>query len=346
MNAPTPVHQDAVERILSRGLAHYWFPVCPASWVKDRPISLRRLGRKLVLWRDATGVVRALEDHCPHRGAALSMGEVLGDRIACAYHGVQVRCDGVVTRVPGSPGCKLEGSRATRVYPAQEAQGAIFVYNSAEPHCDNPPPLVLPEQLTSPEWSSFLCYVEWGCDYRYVMENVIDPMHGAYLHRQSHSMAEGEFSADFQIRDTDTGFVFEKKGQRNINFDWTEWVDTGIHLMRLEIPYPKTGGPGGNFTIIGGYVPITDRAAGSFFWRCRKVSGWQRSAWRFLYRNRLEARHFHVLEQDRVAMENMEPDANQREHLYQHDLGIVRLRRTLRVLAQKQLETEAGGPST
>ena len=71
--------------------------------------------------------------------------------------------------------------------PAAEAQGAIFVYNAAEPHCDDPPPLQLPEQLVSPEWSSFLCYVEWGCDYRYVMENVMDPMHGAYLHRQSHS---------------------------------------------------------------------------------------------------------------------------------------------------------------
>jgi hypothetical protein len=50
-----------------------------------------------------------------------------------------------------------------------------------------------------------------------------------------------------------------------------------------------------------------------------------------------------VLEQDRVAMENMEPDANQREHLYQHDLGIVRLRRSLRTLAQKQLESDPSG---
>ena len=50
--------------------------------------------------------------------------------------------------------------------------------------------------------------------------------------------------------------------------------------------------------------------------RCRKVSDWQRDTWRFLYKNRLEQRHWNVLEQDRVAVENMEPDANQREHLY------------------------------
>jgi hypothetical protein len=44
-----------------------------------------------------------------------------------------------------------------------------------------------------------------------------------------------------------------------------------------------------------------------------------------------------VLEQDRVVLEQMEPDANQREILYQHDMGIVRLRRHMRGLAKAQL---------
>jgi len=330
--------QDPVDAALEVGLKDLWFPVCPSGFVKDGPVSLRRLGYKIALWRDHDGQVHALEDHCPHRGAPLSIGMNLGDRIACAYHGVEVRCDGTVTRVPGSPGCKLEGSRPARMFHVEEHAGAIFLFNATDPRLDNPPPLRLPEQLTSPEWSSFLCYTEWGCDYRYVLDNVMDPMHGAYLHKQSHSMAEGEISAEFQIRDTEIGFFFEKKGQRNVNFDWTEWMDTGIHTMRLEIPYPKTGGPGGNFTIIGSYTPINKQAAGVFHWRCRKVSGWQRDTWRFLYKSRLEERHWHVLEQDRLAVENMEPDANQREHLYQHDAGVVRLRRHLKTLATQQLE--------
>ena len=37
-------------------------------------------------------------------------------------------------------------------------------------------------------------------------------------------------------------------------------------------------------------------------------------------------------------MEQMEPNANQREHLYQHDMGLVRLRRHLRRMAQEQLD--------
>ena len=92
----------AVEQLLQRGLEDLWYPLCPSHFLKDTPLSLRRLGHKLALWRDHSGQVHALEDHCPHRGAPLSMGVVLGDRLACPYHGIEVRCDGMVTKVPAT----------------------------------------------------------------------------------------------------------------------------------------------------------------------------------------------------------------------------------------------------
>ena len=333
----TAISPSETEALLERGLRDLWYPICPSSFVKDAPISLRRLGYKLAIWRDREGKVHALEDQCPHRGAPLSMGVNLGDRLACPYHGVEVRCDGRVMRVPASPGCTLEGSLAARSFHVQEAHGAVFVYNATDPHLAEPPPLRLPEEMTSPEWSGFLCYVEWSSDYSYVEDNVVDPMHGTFVHKKSHSMSEGDISAKFQLRRTENGFMFEKAGQRDVNFDWTEWGDTDLHWMRLAIPYPKTGGPGGPFTIIGSYAPIAPNVSAVFFWRLRKVSGWQRNVWRFLYKNRLEARHWVVLEQDRVMLEAMEPDANRREHLYEHDIAVSRLRRHKQSLAQKQI---------
>jgi phenylpropionate dioxygenase-like ring-hydroxylating dioxygenase large terminal subunit len=335
---------DPIDAVLAVGLKNLWYPICPSHFVAERPVSLRRLGRKLVFWREASGVLHALNDHCPHRGAPLSLGIVLGDRIACGYHGVQVRADGVVMSVPGSPGCKLEGSRATRSFHVKEAAGVIWLYNASEDVAE-PPPLNLPEQLTGDEYSSFLCYTEWGGDYRYVLDNVMDPMHGTFLHKQSHSMAEGDAVANFRVRETEHGFTFEKEGQRGVNFDWSEWADTGMHWMRLEIPYPKTGGPGGNFIIIGSYTPITENVSAVFHWRVRRVSDWQRDTWRFLYKNRLELRHWNVLEQDRVVLEAMEPDANKNEMLYQHDMGIVRLRRHLRNLAKAELAASQEKPA-
>jgi phenylpropionate dioxygenase-like ring-hydroxylating dioxygenase large terminal subunit len=326
-----------VQTVLARGLRDYWYPVCPSSFVTTKPASLRRFGHKIVLWRDHAGAVHALEDHCPHRGAPLSMGVNLGDRIACGYHGIEVRCDGQVMRVPGEPGCALVGQKPTRMFHARDAHGAIWLYNSVERQVETPPPLNLPSELSSPEWSHFLCYCEWGGDYRYVAENVMDPMHGTFLHKQSHTMAEGDSTAKFQVRRTEHGFMFEKVTQRDVNFDWTEWGDTGVHWMRLEIPYPKTGGPGGNFAIIGCYTPIALNVTAVFFWRCRKVSGWERDVWRFLYKNRLEARHWNVLEQDRVVLEAMEPDAREREYLYEHDIGLSRWRKVMEQLAKKEV---------
>ncbi len=342
MNATSAPESSAVataqdvDALLERGLFDLWYPICPSGFVKERPVSLRRLGWKFALWRDAAGTPHALEDHCPHRGAPLSMGVNLGDRLACPYHGIEVRCDGTVTKVPASPGCTLEGTRAARAFHVQDAFGALWLYNSRHP-VDTPPPLKLPDELENPEWSHFLCYTEWQGDYRYVIDNVMDPMHGSFVHKQSHSMSEGDISAKFKLRKTTHGFMFEKDGQRDVNFDWTEFGDTGTHWLRLAIPYPKTGGPGGSFGIIGSYTPIAPNVAAVFHWRCRKVQGWERDVWRFLYRNRLEARHWVVLEQDRVMLEAMEPDANQREHLYEHDIGLSRLRKVMQATAQKQL---------
>lgn len=342
MQNTLPITDETIEQRLVDGLRNQWYALCPSHFVKDEAISLFRCGYRMVLWRKRDGGVVCLEDFCPHRGAPLSRGIPIDNRIACGYHGVQVDEQGVAVKVPGSPGCKLEGMRCVRTFPVIEAHGAIFAYVSDDKTPNpEPQPFGVPEQLADPDFSSFLCYIEWNGDYRFIMDNVMDPMHGTYLHKASHSMNFGDTQAKFVINDTPTGYVFEKEGQRGVNFDFTEWGETGIHWMRLEIPYPKTGGPGGNFHILGMFTPMGAGKSAVFFWRCRKVQGWQRDAWRFLYKNRLEERHFHVLEQDRVMLEDILCDPRGREILYQHDIGLVRLRRRMRSLAEEQLEAEA-----
>jgi hypothetical protein len=139
-------------------------------------------------------------------------------------------------------------------------------------------------------------------------------------------MADGERTAEMKHRSTENGFVFEKEGQTGVNFDWVEYANTGASWLRLSIPYRKDFGPGGEFWIVGYATPIDAQNTRVFFWRCRKVSGWQRNVWRFLYRNHLEKLHWDVLEQDRIILENLAPNARQHEFLYQHDVGLSRLR--------------------
>ncbi len=333
-----------IEERLNRGLLNLWYAVLPSWAVGPRPIGVTRLGQNIVLWRDGEGNVHALEDRCPHRGARLSLGRNFGDKLECWYHGVRVDTNGVIAEVPAVGKHPIVGRKCLKAYPVREIRGAVLLYFGDERHAE-PVPLQLPAELTSDEYASMLCVAKWKCNYRYAIDNVMDPMHGAYLHSMSHSMAYGSKQARMSSRKTPTGFVFEKSDQRDVNFDWVEWGESGAMWMRLEIPYGKGAGPGGNFGIVGMATPVDEMHTMVFFWRTRKVSGWQRDVWRFMYRTRLEGLHWQVLEQDRVVLESLASNARDHELLYQHDAGLAKVRRILETRARQQLEEElaAGG---
>lgn len=327
----------SVQDYMDQGIRQLWYPVL-ASWeVSANPVGITRLGQQIVVWRDHDGEIHALEDRCPHRGARLSMGWNLGDRVACWYHGIEVGGDGEVKDVPAVDRCPLVGQKCLRSYPAQEAHGAIFLYFGVTAD-ETATELHFPAELANAqEYSNFLCTASWRTNYQYAVENVMDPMHGTYLHSASHSMADGDRKADMALEPTDTGFIFKKVGQMGVNFDWVEFAATGSWWLRLSIPYKQRFGPGGDFWIIGMVVPEDQDHCRVFFWRIRKVQDWQRDMWRFMYRNRLEGLHWDVLEQDRVVLENMAPNARGQEFLYQHDVGLSRLRRMMQKAAQQQL---------
>jgi phenylpropionate dioxygenase-like ring-hydroxylating dioxygenase large terminal subunit len=326
-----------VRDYLTLGLRNRWHPIVASSLVRDRPLGIMRLGEQLVVWRDRTGLVHVQEDFCPHRGVPLSKGFNAGDRLRCNYHFFEIGGDGTVLSVPGQPGCSLEGKKLVKTYPSLELKGAIFAYFGDALH---PEPVEFPkprELADEDEFDAFLCYAEWETAWRYLYDNNMDPMHGTFLHAKSHSMAQGATEATFRVRPTETGFIFEKESQRDVNFDWSELVTVGSLYVRLEIPYPASGGPGGNFGIIMYGTPIDAAHTACFFWRFRHVKGWERDVWRFLYKNRLEARHWAVLEQDRAMLSGCLPGLERHEHLYSHDQGVVQLRRFLTKEGRAQL---------
>lgn len=326
---------ETARGILDTGLRNKWYGICRTDSVGDRPLSLKRWNRDLVLWRDNAGDYHLQDDRCPHRGAPLSLARHDGDRLTCAYHGVEILGDGTVASVPGEPGCDMTGTCAVHTYQVEVLRGVVYAWLGDD--LGTPvAPFIPPERLTGDDYDAFLAYAEWRCPYRYMIDNNMDPMHGAFLHQISHSMAEGATEAEFTTRKTDTGFVFEKKGQKDVNFDWSEWYDVDFQAVCLEIPYPATGGPGGSFGIVFHITPIDEGSCACFFWRHRKVSGWERNAWRFLYKNRLEGRHWHVLEQDRLIAERMAADADRHEYLYGHDTGVARVRKLMADEAERQ----------
>ncbi|MDY1946435.1 hypothetical protein RKJ09_01025 [Klebsiella pneumoniae] len=90
------------------------------------------------------------------------------------------------------------------------------------------------------------------------------------------------------LQPTKTGFIFEKKGQSGVNFDWVELATaapTGcVCLFRTK----KRFGPGGHFWIVGMVVPEDNDNCRVFFWRIRGVQAGSAICGAFMYRNRLE----------------------------------------------------------
>jgi phenylpropionate dioxygenase-like ring-hydroxylating dioxygenase large terminal subunit len=222
----------------------------------------------------------------------------------------------------------------------REANDGIFAYFPSAEHPD-PLPFTLPYEFTNGEHASFLCASPWECNYRYALDNLVDPMHGPYLHADSFTLAYGAKQDLIRIDEQKDGFAVARVDQQGANFDWMEAVmDTAAPYCRVEIPYPKAAGPGGPMRVICFITPIDDNNSRIFFWRTRKVSGIERELWRFLFRARLEERHWFVLEQDREILAAMPADARKAESLYQHDAGVVRLRRMLAQRAKSQIEYE------
>ena len=60
-----------------------------------------------------------------------------------------------------------------------------------------------------------------------------------------------------------------------------------------------------------------------------------------MYRAKLEARHWNVLEQDRSLLEQIERPDGSMDMLYQHDVGVLHMRQLLRKRARAIVEAEA-----
>lgn len=101
----------------------YWHPVLPAGRLGQKPVGVRVAGgHELVLFRQASGEIGALEDRCPHRRMRLSLGKVTNDRLTCPYHGWNFAPNGE-GRVPSTPTARV----CAKAYAAIERHGAIWV---------------------------------------------------------------------------------------------------------------------------------------------------------------------------------------------------------------------------
>lgn len=168
-----------------------WYVACTPDEVQDKPLGRQICGEKMVFFRDQDGKVAAIENFCPHRGAPLSLGFVREGQLVCGYHGLAMGSNG---RCASMPGQRVGGFPAVRSYPAVERYGFIWVWPGDAEKAD-PASIHQFEWADDPAWAYGGGLYHINCDYRLMVDNLMDLTHETYVHATSIGQAEIEESA-------------------------------------------------------------------------------------------------------------------------------------------------------
>ncbi len=164
-------------------IPNQWYIVLKSTEVKSKPVGFLRLGEKLVFWRDESGRAHCLRDRCVHRGASLSLGEVIEGHVRCPFHGLEFDGTGKCLVIPANsrqkpvpPGFDAIG------YPVFENWGLIWIWwGEGEP--DRPEPEFIEDLKSGFSWA---CSPDpWDNHYSRVVENQLDVSHLPFIHRKS-----------------------------------------------------------------------------------------------------------------------------------------------------------------
>jgi phenylpropionate dioxygenase-like ring-hydroxylating dioxygenase large terminal subunit len=156
-----------------------WFALCLSTDVA--PGQLRGydfLDGRVVVMRGEDGVAQVLSAYCPHLGADLSVGEVVGDTVRCAFHHWQYdrrgRCVKTAVGDPAPPSARLFR------FPTCERYGVIFAFNGETPLFDLPGFDVPDDELL---WITERFDGEFPVDPWVICCNTPDVQHIRVLHR-------------------------------------------------------------------------------------------------------------------------------------------------------------------
>lgn len=172
-----------------------WYAAAYDVEVKPALLARTVCGQKLVLFRRADGSVAALEDACWHRLLPLSKGRLHGDEITCGYHGLVFDGDGRCTHMPSQE--TINPSACVRAFPVAEKHRFVWIWPGDPARADAS---TIPDLHWNddPAWAGDGQLITVACDYRLVLDNLMDLTHEAFVHGSSigqSAIAEAPFVA-------------------------------------------------------------------------------------------------------------------------------------------------------
>lgn len=162
-----------------------------AAWdyeVDRAPLARTICGVPIMLYRKLDRSVVAMRDACPHRMLPLSMGLKESDSIRCKYHGLKLAPDGVAEEMPIKTD-KVNRAICVETYVVLERHRFVWIWVGDKAKAD---PALIPDlwPCRAPDWTFDGGYYPIKCDYRLVIDNLMDLTHETYVHASSIGQSE------------------------------------------------------------------------------------------------------------------------------------------------------------
>ena len=185
---PPPAFSDARnlrQKARAAGLdPNYWYPVERDSGI--RPGEVREVvfwKHSIALFRGYDGTLRAIRNRCAHRQLKLSLGEVRGCDLVCAYHGWTYDGAGNVVAVPHDLFGRSKVSMTIPSYPVKVRYGLIWIFPGDPALAEERAIPDIPELEGPDAWSRVVIDNTWRAHHSIIIDNVSDFTH-AHLHRK------------------------------------------------------------------------------------------------------------------------------------------------------------------
>ena len=164
-------------------ITNAWYVAAWDAEVDRSPLARTICGVPVVLYRKLDRSVVALRDACPHRLLPLSMGIKEGDSIRCKYHGLKLGPDGIAEEMP-LKGDTVNTGICTEVFAVAEKHRFVWIWVGDRAKADE---ALIPDiwPCSAEGWTFDGGYYRIACDYRLLIDNLMDLTHETHVHAGS-----------------------------------------------------------------------------------------------------------------------------------------------------------------
>ena len=161
---------------------NFWYVAAWDHEITQQPFARTICGEQIVFYRKADRSLVALEDCCPHRMLPLSKGFVQNDRLVCGYHGLEFGDDGACVHMPNQD--RIPEQICTSAYAVAERHRFVWVWIGDPAKADEKEIPAL-SYCSDPAWAFDGGMYKVACDYRLLVDNLMDLTHETWVHPTS-----------------------------------------------------------------------------------------------------------------------------------------------------------------